>query len=138
MGKKIIFDFNGKKKAKKNLQKGIAAGAVIGTFLGTVGGILLAPKSGKETREDIKKGVDTAAKKTSDTVKTTAQEVAQEAKEIGSKIGQEAKKIFKKKQVTENVENLVEEWDQTETNDEDVKCDTCSETSACDEDQEVK
>ncbi|MDF2674156.1 MAG: YtxH protein [Clostridiales bacterium] len=138
MGKKIVFDFNGKRKAKKNLQKGIVTGAAIGTFLGAVGGILFAPKSGKETREDIKKGVDTAVEKTTYTIKTTSKKAAQEVKEMGSKIGQEAKKLFKKKQVTENIEGQVEELDLTENKDENIKCDTCSKTSACDEEQEVK
>lgn len=138
MGKKIVFDFNGKRKAKKNLQRGIATGAAIGTFLGAVGGILFAPKSGRETREDIKKGVDTAVEKTTYTIKTTSKKVAQEVKEVGSKIGQEAKKLFKKNQITDNIESQVEELNQTENKDENVKYDTCSETSTCAEEQEVK
>jgi gas vesicle protein len=39
--------------------KGLAVGAAIGAVVGVVTGILFAPKSGKETRQDIK---DTAAK----------------------------------------------------------------------------
>jgi len=35
--------------------KGILEGAAIGVIAGAIAGILLAPKSGKETREDIKK-----------------------------------------------------------------------------------
>jgi gas vesicle protein len=38
-------------KAKK-----IAVGAVVGAAAGFVAGVLLAPKSGKETREDLKNG----------------------------------------------------------------------------------
>ena len=39
--------------------KGLAAGAAIGAIIGVITGILFAPKSGKETRQDIK---DTSAK----------------------------------------------------------------------------
>ena len=39
--------------------KGFAAGAAIGAVIGVLTGILFAPKSGKETRKDIK---DTAVK----------------------------------------------------------------------------
>lgn len=137
MGKKIVFDFNGKRKAKKNLQKGIVAGAAIGTLIGTVGGILLAPKSGKETREDIKKSVDTVAKKTTYTIKKTSQKAVQEVKEIGLKIEQEAKKIFNKKPKIENIEGHTEECeacDQAGNNEATVNCDTCAST----EDQGVK
>ncbi len=35
-------------------QKGVLKGGIIGVVIGAVSGILLAPKSGKETREDIK------------------------------------------------------------------------------------
>ena len=38
----------------KHGKKGIAIGAVIGAVAGVVAGILFAPKSGKETRKDIK------------------------------------------------------------------------------------
>lgn len=43
----------------KDKNKGIAIGAAIGAVAGVVTGILFAPKSGKETRQDIK---DTASK----------------------------------------------------------------------------
>lgn len=36
----------------------LAAGAVLGAIGGALAGVLFAPKSGKETREDIKKMVD--------------------------------------------------------------------------------
>ena len=35
--------------------KGILEGAAVGVIAGAIAGILLAPKSGKETRDDIKK-----------------------------------------------------------------------------------
>lgn len=42
------------KKGSK-LGLGIAIGAVAGAAVGAVAGVLTAPKSGKETREDLKK-----------------------------------------------------------------------------------
>jgi len=40
---------------KKDAWKGAAIGAGVGILAGAIAGVLLAPKSGKETREDIKK-----------------------------------------------------------------------------------
>ena len=49
-----------KMKEKQNLQKvkmvkNVTAGAMAGVAAGIVGGVLLAPKSGKETRDDFAK-----------------------------------------------------------------------------------
>lgn len=45
----------------------LAIGAIVGAAVGVVAGVLTAPKSGKETRDDIKRKAedvkDTAAKK---------------------------------------------------------------------------
>jgi len=41
--------------AKENAGKKLALGAIIGVVAGFITGILTAPKSGKETRQDIKK-----------------------------------------------------------------------------------
>ena len=61
------------KKAQKNKEaKNIAIGAGTGVAVGAAAGLLLAPKKGKETREDIVKG----AKKVVD-----AKEKVVEAKE---------------------------------------------------------
>lgn len=39
-------------------KRGVAIGAIIGAVAGLVAGVLTAPKSGKETRADIKTKVD--------------------------------------------------------------------------------
>lgn len=39
----------------KKTMKGVGVGLAVGAIAGAVAGILFAPKSGKETREDIKK-----------------------------------------------------------------------------------
>lgn len=48
---------------------------MIGAVAGAVGGLLLAPKSGKETREDIKKMVTKLGKEVQGTVKDTKEKV---------------------------------------------------------------
>ena len=42
-----------KKAEQKKVLKNVAVGAAVGATVGAVAGVLLAPKSGKETREDI-------------------------------------------------------------------------------------
>ena len=49
--------------SKKTAGK-LALGAAIGAVIGVVTGILTAPKSGKETRADIKKKTDEVVKDT--------------------------------------------------------------------------
>jgi len=60
-----------------------ALGAVFGAVAGFVSGILLAPKSGKETREDLKKA-------TEDT-KESVVEKAEQARAVAEKKAKEAK-----------------------------------------------
>ncbi|HSX34829.1 MAG TPA: YtxH domain-containing protein [Candidatus Saccharimonadales bacterium] len=48
-------------KDSKDSMKKFALGAAIAAAAGYVAGILTAPKSGKETRDDIKQGAKTAA-----------------------------------------------------------------------------
>ena len=54
---------------------------MIGTVVGLVAGLLFAPKSGKEIREDIAK----KAKVPMDTVKNTVKETTQKISEIKSR-----------------------------------------------------
>ena len=71
-----------KKKEKKNTAKKVAIGASVGTVVGLAAGALLAPKSGKETREDLAKG----AKKTLDTVKESLKDVKDKVEKLADKI----------------------------------------------------
>jgi gas vesicle protein len=57
--------------------KGLAAGVAVGAVLGVLAGILFAPKSGKETRKDIK---DSAIK--------IAAKLQEEAKKIQIELGE--------------------------------------------------
>ena len=62
----------------------LALGALLGAAAGFAAGILTAPKSGKETREDLK---DTANK-----LKTEATDELEKAKGVATEKGNEVKK----------------------------------------------
>lgn len=79
--------------------KKFAIGAIIGAVAGVVAGVLTAPKSGKETRADIKSKAtelkdkaETKASQVADDVKSTAEEY----KEKGERAIEDAKRGFKK------------------------------------------
>lgn len=68
---------------QKKAMKNVAVGAAIGATVGAVAGVLLAPKAGKETREELalkaKEAVEKAKEKI-DEVKEKAGEVVEEVK----------------------------------------------------------
>lgn len=71
-----------------------AAGAVLAGVAGYVAGVLTAPKSGKETRQDIKNAAGRARSEAERTLKNTLQELnvkLAEAKAKGSKLTGKAK-----------------------------------------------
>ena len=55
----------------------LGKGLIIGTIIGAIGGLLFAPKSGKETRADLKKNLDKATAEVQDRA-TEAPGVAEE------------------------------------------------------------
>lgn len=73
------------KKARRKKAAGVAAGVAAGAAIGAAAGILLAPKSGKETREDIKMKTGEIASKVKDTtnraVNAVKEKLAKPAKE---------------------------------------------------------
>lgn len=75
----ILGAFNGKNR-KREARK-TATGLGLGVALGAAAGLLFAPKSGKETREDIK----VAAEKGATVVKETAEKSAKVVKETAEK-----------------------------------------------------
>jgi gas vesicle protein len=90
MSKIIEFSFGGKKKArekdlKKKIAKSLALGAVAGSALGAISGVLFAPKSGKETRQQIKDDVTEVAKKAAIDVKDASEKAAEGIKELAGK-----------------------------------------------------
>ena len=99
----ILGAFNGKnrKKAARNTATGLG----LGVALGAIAGLLFAPKSGKETRQDIKVAaekaaqvVKEAAEKGAEVVKEKAHEASEFAKEKAQVATEFAKeKLGKKK-----------------------------------------
>lgn len=67
----------------------LALGALIGAAAGFVTGILVAPKSGKETRQDIKAG----ANKAKDATLDKAEELKGKAKGVASDVSGKAKHV---------------------------------------------
>ncbi|QQS64774.1 YtxH domain-containing protein [Candidatus Saccharibacteria bacterium] len=65
----------------------VAVGAVLGVVGGFVAGLLFAPKSGKETRADIKQ----AAEKLIDKVQKEAEDIFAQAKKVESTLEEKAK-----------------------------------------------
>ncbi len=113
--------------SKKNARMNVVIGTLAGILLGAAGGLLLAPQSGKETRDQISnaavKGVDKAREKVRE-----AAEYLKEQKEIFAKKVKEGK---------EDVEDAACECD--EQNVEDCDCnDEDAECCECDEDAEVE
>lgn len=107
------------RKAKKETAKKVVVGTAIGTAVGAVSGLLFAPKSGKETRDDIAR----KTKETTDAVKVTIKDSAQVLMEKGEKIGKNIKdKIEEVKSKKEN-NCCVEEYSE----------DDCCEDECCEE-----
>lgn len=79
--------------------KRFAFGAIIGVVAGVVAGVLTAPKSGKETRSDIKTKAHELKEKaaeSSDAALHKASKVAESIKHHGAHASDETKQGFKK------------------------------------------
>jgi gas vesicle protein len=103
MIQEIIETLNG--TTQRRARRNTAIGVSVGVLVGAIAGLLLAPKSGKETRADIVKGV----KAGEETIKDVAHHVAAVAKE---KV--EAIKTKMKKETQEDEETCSEEADKEE------------------------
>ncbi len=108
-----------KRKAKKRqamakTAKTVGVTAVVGASIGAIGGILFAPKSGKETREDLKNTAIDANKKLkakTEEAKIALNEKMQTGKENISEANAKIKNYLKEKKNKEVVApaNKVEE-----------------------------
>ncbi len=56
--------------AENNSGRGFFSGAFWGVIIGAIGGLLLAPKKGEETRKELKEKIDVINEKVSETIKT--------------------------------------------------------------------
>jgi len=82
---------------KTNTAGKVAAGLTLGAIFGAIAGVLFAPKSGKETREDIKKLADETKEKGEELFENAKKEVSlkvENLKKAGKKInGEDYKRI---------------------------------------------
>ncbi|NLY85471.1 MAG: YtxH domain-containing protein [Tissierellia bacterium] len=122
MVKKYLEEKRKRARREENLKtaKNVAVGTAIGTFIGAITGILFAPKSGKETREDIAN----KTKEVAGNIKEAVYEQMEVAKKIQGKVKDEIKQVYtdikeKKKVLPEDLEDsedvvIVEENEETE------------------------
>ena len=85
-----------KLERESEVRKKVAIGATIGLTVGAVAGVLLAPKAGKETREDILQNLNELpdkAKELSDKVQVMMGEVKDEITEETQKLMGEVKEV---------------------------------------------
>lgn len=83
----------------KDVGKKVAMGAVIAGLAGYVAGILTAPKSGKETRQDIKNSANKAKTEAEKKLKGLLSELNEkltDAKKAGNKLTGKAKEEYEK------------------------------------------
>lgn len=108
MVKKYLEEKRKRARREENLKtaKNVAVGTAIGTFIGAITGILFAPKSGKETREDIAN----KTKEVAGNIKEAVNEQMEVAKKIQGKVKDEIKQVYtdikeKKKVLPEDLED---------------------------------
>lgn len=97
-----------RKEKRKKIVKAAVLSTVVGGGIGALSGILLAPKSGKNTRNDIKEKVNSAKAKTIE----QSENLKNNIKEAKSKIKDYLKDRKDKKAITS--EELEKEQDLTE------------------------
>lgn len=80
----------------KDSNKSLLWGALIGSVVGSVTALLLAPKSGRELRQDISEG---------------ARQVSEKGQELASKVGEQSAQIVSKvKETAEVVIQDIQSW----------------------------
>ncbi len=87
----------GNDKDNSNTGKKLAIGALVGAAAGFVAGILTAPKSGKETRQDIKNTANKAKREAEKQLKALQGELGElikKGKKLAQEQGAKAKKGF--------------------------------------------
>lgn len=101
---KIIEERRKRAERDKKIKtaKNIAAGTIIGTAIGTVAGVLFAPKSGEETREDIAN----RSKEVAENIKFTVNDKMEATKEWTEKVASDIKSSLG--DIKENIDEMKE------------------------------
>jgi gas vesicle protein len=118
----------GRKDQKKYL-KGLAIGGAVAAVAGYVAGVLTAPKSGKETRGDIKNAAEKGRQEAEKELKqlhTELDGVIDEAKKRGDKMGKKAQKeldelVDKAKDTKEKAREVLSAIHEGDAEDQDLK-----------------
>lgn len=79
-----------KLERESEVRKKVAIGATIGLTVGAVAGVLLAPKTGKETREELLKNIQELP----DKAKALSEKTQEKLGEVKEKITEETHKIM--------------------------------------------
>ncbi len=95
-----------KKKDRANTAKKLAAGMSFAATLGAAAGILFAPKSGKETRDDLNKKAINAAETIKDKIEKNIEQVKDNANKAVNEINKAVDDIQEK---TEEIKAEYEE-----------------------------
>ncbi|NTW05250.1 MAG: YtxH domain-containing protein [Peptococcaceae bacterium] len=85
-----------KRQDRAKTTKKLAMGMSFAATLGAVAGMLFAPKSGKETREEINKKATTAAEVVKDTIEKNIEQVKENANKTVRDIGRAVDDIQEK------------------------------------------
>lgn len=118
-----------KKNDNSRLVKGVAIGGAIAALAGYVAGVLTAPKSGKETRQDIKGAADRTrleAEKELKKLHTDLDTAIKEAKKQGGNLSKKAQVeldelIEKAKDTKEKAREVISAIHEGDAEDQDLK-----------------
>ena len=95
-----------RKEKRKKIVKAAVLSTVVGGGIGALSGILLAPKSGKDTRDDIKEKVNNAKAKTieqSENLKNNVKEAKSKIKDWKNKEAVTSEEVENEQALTEEV-----------------------------------
>lgn len=95
--------------AKRRARVKTTVGTSIGILLGAVAGILLAPKSGRETREDIRTAAEIGVENTAEVVQKAAEFAKKEAAVAKEKINSLKAHLKHPKEVNVDQDDVTEE-----------------------------
>lgn len=96
----------GRKEREREIARKYTAGAIVGTLVGLTAGILLAPKSGKDTRKDIADAAELGLNKAGDAINDAGVTVRKFAEDTVDTI--QSKSIDLKNTVKDKYESLAE------------------------------
>jgi gas vesicle protein len=119
----------GRKQRQRTALKRLAIGSGVAAAAGYVAGLLTAPQSGKETRDDIKAVADKSRQEAEKDLKrlhTDLDKVLKEAKSTGSKVSKKAQKdlsdlVEKAKDTKEKAREMLSAIHEGDAEDQDLK-----------------